>query len=168
MNRDNQDLDAYLSHRDALVNYATPITGCRARAEDIVQEAYLKVLPKDQHKPQNAIAYLYRTVRNLAIDLVRRSAMEERHQDAERVSWLEPVATTGPEDITSQHDELLRIAEAISLLPENERQAIEMHRFSGHSMTEIARRLGVSPTTVHRLIRNALSKISQALNEPVS
>lgn len=168
MKRDNQELDTYLSHRDALVNYATPITGCRARAEDIVQEAYLKVLPQEQHKPQNAIAYLYRTVRNLAIDLVRRSAMEDRHQDADRVSWLEPMAATSPEDMTSQHDELQRIADVISRLPESERRAIEMHRFGGHSMTEIARRLEVSPATVHRLIRNALSKISQALDEPAS
>ncbi|MBO6753108.1 MAG: hypothetical protein JJ903_08525, partial [Spongiibacter sp.] len=41
----DQKLKTYMTHRAALVDYATPIIGCRARAEDIVQDAFLRYLP---------------------------------------------------------------------------------------------------------------------------
>ena len=167
MNKNSSNTQAYLSHRDALVHYATPITGCRARAEDIVQEAFLKVIPHESTQ-KNAIAYLYRTVRNLAIDMVRRSVMEDKHQDVEKISWLEPNGISDPEQMNSQRDELQSIAQAIAALPSSERHAIEMHRLNGQSMAEIAQELGVSIATVHRLIRSALATISGALDESAS
>jgi DNA-directed RNA polymerase specialized sigma24 family protein len=38
-------LALFLAHRSALVGYATPILKCRARAEDVVQEAYIREFP---------------------------------------------------------------------------------------------------------------------------
>jgi hypothetical protein len=35
-------LDIFLRHRADLIDYAAPIVGCRARAEDVVQEAWLR------------------------------------------------------------------------------------------------------------------------------
>jgi len=46
---DKGKLEVYLSHRSALVDYATPILGCRARAEDVVQESYVRFAGQDDN-----------------------------------------------------------------------------------------------------------------------
>ncbi|HCE39247.1 MAG TPA: hypothetical protein DEV80_04250, partial [Alcanivorax sp.] len=106
-------LNAYLDHRAALVDYVTSITGCRARAEDVVQDAFLRFVPEGggaSTPSTSGIAYLYRIVRNLAIDLARRSAMESRHQNEETVEWLKPREESSPEQTLLQHDRLERLA----------------------------------------------------------
>lgn len=152
---------SYKKHHDALVKYATPITGCRAHAEDIVQEAYLKVLPT---KKTNTISYMYRVVRNLAIDLVRRSSMEGRLRDSEKITWLEPKGVITPEESSSQQDDLSKISYAFDQLPELEKQALSMHRIDGYTMLEIAKRLNISVSTVHRLIKSAVVALGQSLD----
>src|SRR5215475_6728104 len=80
-------LNLYLTHRPALINYATRIVGSRVWAEDIVQDAYLRiaaidpddrpVVASDQPKQiAHPVAYLYRIVRNLAADWSRRRSTE--------------------------------------------------------------------------------------------
>ncbi len=63
-------------HRAALVSYARPIVRDRSEAEDVVQEAFLR-LTVDEGKVQrqnirNPLSYLYRIVRNVALDKARR------------------------------------------------------------------------------------------------
>ena len=64
-------LRLYLAHRAALIDTAAPIVGCRSRAEDVVQDAYLK-LDDDTPGIRNPLSYMFRLVRNLAIDRARR------------------------------------------------------------------------------------------------
>ena len=161
----DQKLKTYMTHRAALVDYATPIIGCRARAEDIVQDAFLRYLPGGETPSVSGVAYLYRIVRNLAIDMLRRSAMESRHMDGNNVSWLEPVGEASPEEHLVQGDQLGRLARVLEQLPEKERLAVEMHRFGGYTLADIAARLEVSTATVHRMIRQALVQLASALDE---
>lgn len=156
-------LNDYLDHRAALVEYVTSITGCRARAEDVVQDAFLKFMPEDG-KGVSGVAYLYRIVRNLAIDLARRSAMENRHQNEETVSWLRPREERSPEQVALQQDCLEQLAAALDGLSERERLAIEMHRIGGYTLSEIARQLDVSTATAYRLVRSALVHIAAAMD----
>ena len=73
MTSDSVRLDLFLAHRSALIDYAQPIVGCRARAEDVVQEAYLRfAAATDRERPADdrilqPVGYLYRIVRNLAV-----------------------------------------------------------------------------------------------------
>src|SRR6266581_8839636 len=80
-------LKLYLTHRSALINYATRIVGSRAWAEDIVQDAYLRiaamgpneqsiVASDNQTQITHPVAYLYRIVRNLSADWSRRRSTE--------------------------------------------------------------------------------------------
>lgn len=159
-------LNAYLDHRAALVDYVTSITGCRARAEDVVQDAFLRFVPEGgaaSTPSTSGIAYLYRIVRNLAIDLARRSAMENRHQNEETVEWLKPREESSPEQTLLRHDRLERLAAVLDELPERERVAIEMHRVGGYTLSEIARRLEVSTATAHRLVRNAVVHVAASM-----
>jgi len=160
--RDDRKLDLFLSHRAALVEYAAPIVGCRARAEDVVQEAFLRFAPTGQVL-ESPVAYLYRIVRNLALDLTRRRAGERRHEDGAAAWWILPAAPRTPEQEMIHRQELARIERALSALPPRSRAAVALHRFEGCTLQEIANRLGVSVPTAHRLVRSALVAITRAL-----
>lgn len=69
-------LALYLKHRGSLVNYANGIVRDRAGAEDVVQEAYLRFssASSDERLITSPVSYLYRIVRNLALDWVHRTS----------------------------------------------------------------------------------------------
>lgn len=157
-------LKVFTSHRAALVDYVTPITGCRSRAEDVVQDAFLRYMPLGvEGASASGAGYLYRIVRNLAIDTMRRSSMEARYLDSDAVTWLEPAGQASPEELALFEDQVRRVASTLSELPDKERLALEMHRFGEYTLAEIGERLGVSVATAHRMVRSALVRVAKGL-----
>lgn len=163
---DSAKLSLFLAHRAALVDYATPIVGDRTRAEDIVQEAYIRFMPSGSRTGQaveQPLAYLYRIVRNLAVDGMRRRAMERRQCGEAPAWWVVPSAPRTPEQEMAHRQTLARVESALARLPSEMRVAVEMHRFGGYSLREIASRLGVSVPTAHRIVRDALIDIARSV-----
>jgi RNA polymerase sigma factor (sigma-70 family) len=155
----------YLAHRGDLVRYATPILGSREAAEDVVHDAFLKFRSAQLRAsaPEQVLAFLYRIVRNLAFDTLKRRKVEARVRDAESPVWLVPQPERTPEEI-ALHDEQLRIVgEVLDGLPVEVRVAMEMHRFGGFTLEEVAERLGVSVATAHRYVKTAMMKIAVRL-----
>lgn len=165
MQRDVPPLDLFLAHRTALLDYATPIVGCRARAEDVVQEAFLRFTQTSNGGEAigQPVAYLYRIVRNLAIDVTRRLANETLRDGASLEAIVSPAPS--PERTAIGRDELRQVAEALDELPERTRRAFEMHRLSGHTFREIARTLGISVGLAHQLVRDALTHCAERLTD---
>lgn len=150
-------IDIYMTHRAALVEFATPIVGDRMRAEDVVQEAYLRLAPADGAPPRtvdNPVAYLYRIVRNLAIDAYRKRQREGRVMTAgdDVILWDAADEKPSPETAAAARDEYRRLLDALDELPERTRIALEMRRFGGFKIREIADHLGISQTTAHEII----------------
>lgn len=166
MTRDRNILALYMAHRGALVSYASRIVGDRARAEDVVQEAYLKVgALAEQRTLGEPLAYLYRTVRNLALDGARRLATERQYQHEDHVPWAVPLPPATPEQQTLHRDDLRRLAEALAELPERTRIAFDMHRLQGCTLREVAARLGVSTVRAHQLVKEAVLHAARKLDE---
>src|SRR5688572_24884586 len=70
----------FIEHRGSLVDYATRIVGSRAQAEDLVQEAWLRFDEvARQRLLDEPLSYLYRIVRNLALDGRRSQVREARY-----------------------------------------------------------------------------------------
>lgn len=152
----------YLAHRSDLVRYATPILGSREAAEDVVHDAFLKFRSAQLRgsAPEQVLAFLYRIVRNLAFDTLKRRKVEARVREGESPVWLVPQPERTPEEITL-HDEQLRIVgEVLEGLPVEMRIAMEMHRFGGFTLEEVAGRLGISVATAHRHVRTAMTKVA--------
>jgi len=61
-----------------------------------------------------------------------------------------------PENLNIDHATLQRVADALDELPERTRYAFEMHRLHRVTQKEIARELGVSPTLVDFMVRDAM------------
>ena len=165
MTYDSLCLDLFLAHRSALIDYAQPIVGCRARAEDVVQEAYLRfATATERERPDRIlqpVGYLYRIVRNLAVDWARHLAQEDRPPSV----VMEQVASAAPspEQATLDRDQLRIVVAALAELPPRTRLAFELHRLQGETFPTIARRLGISVGLTHRLVKDALTHCAERL-----
>lgn len=162
---DDAAVRLFMAYRAALINYATPIVGCRAGAEDVVQEAFLRFAPfaSAAGRVAQPAAYLRRIVRNLAMDWTRRLRTEARHRQGEPEAWMIPPAAPSPERQASDREALRRLARVLAELPVPARRACEMHRLDGLTLEEVAERLGVSVATAHRLVRDALALLASRL-----
>ena len=160
----NQALPIFLEHQSRLVAYAARILGCRQRAEDVVQDAYLRFSQAFGGEPLNQpINYLYRIVRNLAVDISRHNTLERELMTADRpVEEFEQAQPT-PEDAALHRDELRIVMEALSELPLRTRKAVEMHRFDGKKLHEIASALDISVGLAHGLVFDGIDHCRQRL-----
>lgn len=158
----------YTTHRAALVEYALPIVGDRARAEDVVQEAFMRFSPQQalDSDVQRPIGYLYRIVRNLALDLTRRRAAEDRVLSDDRSWWLAPESSRTPEQEVSHKEHLREIGRMLETSSPLVRDAVNLHRTHGYTLQQIADALGVSVSSAHRAVREGLALIALHLSQP--
>lgn len=165
MQQDHDRLELYLTHRSALVDYATPLMGgSRAQAEDVVQEAYFRFVPDAATGAavEKPLPYLYRVVRNLAFDMLRRSGAEVR-RETQAMQLGADLAVPAPDEELLARDELRRAQAALEELPERTRRAFELHRFHDFTFQQVAGTLGISVTSAHRMVREAMVHVAQRL-----
>ncbi|OSQ47410.1 sigma-70 family RNA polymerase sigma factor [Thalassospira alkalitolerans] len=162
-------LDLFVSHRSALVTYARSIIGSSGQAEDLVQEAWLRFDEASRGRfIEDATGYLYRIVRNLALDSKRRLVRENRvtaagdYDEAVRVS---ADAAPNPETVALYKDQYAIVAAALAELPERTRLACEMHRFGGAKLREIAEFLDISVPLAHKLVADGIDHCKQRLGQ---
>ncbi|NHT75592.1 RNA polymerase sigma-70 factor (ECF subfamily) [Rhizobium sp. PP-F2F-G38] len=154
----------YVAQRPALVAYASRILGSRDTAEDIVQDAFLRFMPANAQETSSGqlVSYLYRIVRNLAFDVMKRQKLEAR-ESVDPPYWTVPSRHPTPEDIVAASDELRLIERLLEDLPLETRIALEMHRFGGYTLSDIAAHLGISVATVHRHVRTGMVRLASGL-----
>jgi RNA polymerase sigma factor (sigma-70 family) len=160
-------LGFYLRHRAALVDYALPIVGSRDQAEDVVQEAWLRFDAATAERPaariEHPAGYLYRIVRNLALDWTRKLKAEPWSAHAAPPQGIDPGT---PERTALFRDELRVVAAAMAELPPRTRRAFALYRLGGRTMQQVADELGISVGLAHRLIRDAITHCAQRLGMP--
>lgn len=152
-----EPLALYTENRDELLNYAARIVRDRATAEDIVQEAWLRFSDRLQQGGEvgQPLGYLYAIVRNLALNLVRRAAMQGKV--VVPVPQVENVVhdTPSAEQVLYFKDELRVLADAIAELPERTQIAFRLYKIDGRPLHEIAARLDISVPRAHQLVKEA-------------
>lgn len=164
-----QWLVLYQQHENALIHCAERLLGCRAQAEEVVQDAFLKIweqrLGEQVREPQR---FLFRVVRNLALDRLRRHALEQRYlQQQLGLSLDAPASNPSPEDETLGHDMLRQLVSALAELPARMRRVLILIRLEGRTQRDVAQFLGVSPTLVNFMLRDTLAHCRQRLQQPI-
>lgn len=160
----------FIEHRGALVNYATRLVGSRAQAEDLVQEAWLRLNAAIAERAvQEPLGYLYRIVRNLASDQSRAAGRERRwRQDGE--ASLEAIlgmrSASTPENIALHRDQMRLLLAALDELPKRTRIAFGMHRLGGYKLREIAAFLDISIPLAQKLVTTGLLHCRDRLGWP--
>ncbi|WP_211912984.1 sigma-70 family RNA polymerase sigma factor [Tardiphaga alba] len=160
----DDNFDLYFAHRRELVDYASAIVGDRSRGEDVVQEAFLRLRsPAIEHPIAEPLRYLRRIVRNLALDWTRRLSLERRI--FENGAETEAIAEDRPglERQLASREDLGLVYKAMSELPERTRIALELHRFEGWKLKDIAQHLGISTALAHTLVYEGLDHCRRAL-----
>jgi RNA polymerase sigma factor (sigma-70 family) len=157
-------LQVFIQHRSELVAYASRIAGDRAHGEDIVQEAFIRLrsasMGNDLVEP---LGYFRMIVRNLAIDLVRRSSLDRKRIAHDMAQDEVPEDRPRQDKIIEDRDDLRIVIEAMAELPERTRMAVEMHRFDGLKLREIAAELGISVALAHSLVYDGLDHLRKRL-----
>jgi RNA polymerase sigma-70 factor (ECF subfamily) len=133
--------------------------GARAEVDDLVQEAFLRVLAAHRAgKVRAAKPFLFATARNLALDRLRRHevARTEPLGETEALHVLDE--GEGIPETVARHQELALLTEAIQSLPARCRQVFTLRKLYGLSQREIAARLGISESTVENQITIGIDK----------
>ena len=168
MRFDRNYLGLFMNHRPELLAYAHRIIRDHASAEDIVQEAYLRFADATKGTlVEEPVRYLYRIVRNLAID-GRRRQLRDAHRtvsDGEVADKL-VARTQSPEDSAASRADLQALEAALAELPARTRAALEMHRFGGYTLKQIAAHLGVSIGLAHALVIAGVEHCRLRLHRP--
>ena len=142
--------DAWV-HREDLIRYARRLLGGQGEsAEDIVQEAFLRLHERRATgaSVHEARPWLFRVTRNLALDERRRT----RRGDAARAS-LEVVATgqPGPHEVLQGREEARQALSGLGALPPRERRTVLLEQ------------AGVAPPTIARLMHTTTNAVHQSL-----
>ncbi|MBR2818726.1 MAG: sigma-70 family RNA polymerase sigma factor [Reyranella sp.] len=160
----------FVEHRGSLLNYATSLVGSRAQAEDLVQEAWLRLDKAiEAGGIQEPLGYLYRIIRNLAVDRSRAAGREQQWQvqgqaSVEAALGLRPSST--PEAIALHRDQMRLLAAALEELPKRTRIAFGMHRLGGYKLREIAACLDISVPLAQKLVADGLQHCKDRLGWP--
>jgi RNA polymerase sigma-70 factor (ECF subfamily) len=141
----------------ALLLFARRWTNCRADAEDVVQEAFVRFWRR-QHSIENR-ALLYATVRSTALDRLRRD---------QRRAWREASAATDhPQFFESSFvagDEGQQLlAAAVEQLPDEQREVVILKIWNELTFAEIAQILEISQNTAASRYRYALGALKKNL-----
>lgn len=142
----------FIEHRGSLVDYAARIVGSRAQAEDVVQEAWFRLSRVPEGPVHEPLGYLYRLVRNLAIDTRRKLTREVARSVADSSAAMLVDETPSPEQSAAGKDELRLVLEALAALPERTRIAVRMNRIEGRKLQEVADHLDLSVSRTFKLI----------------
>jgi RNA polymerase sigma-70 factor (sigma-E family) len=133
------------------------LTGDRALAEDLVQDAFVRLVGRLRHlrEPNAFWAYLRRTIVNLATSHFRHARVER--------AYLERV-TAAPSAVTNANDYLDEAMHRVLLgLPQRQRAAIVLRFYEDLSDIQTAAVLGCSPGTVRSLTSRGMRTLREEL-----
>lgn len=134
-----------------LIRVVQRIVGCRDTAEDLTQEAFLRVIGRTEQSP----GYLFRTAQNLAFDYLRAQKVRQRYAD-NQILDEEEEAIPGPENSALTDEALGQYLSVLEALPERTQQVFLLSRLDGMTYQEIARHLSISVSTVEKDMMRAL------------
>jgi RNA polymerase sigma-70 factor (sigma-E family) len=150
-------------HATALVRLARLFVDDRDAAEDIVQEAFLRLAHNLSriNDPAKAAPYLRSIVLNLARDHNRRGLVSLRHRERARTdAVLEDV----DRDLQLADDQRAVVA-AIRALPTRQRDCVVLRYYLELPIAEIADTLGVSANSIKTHLQRALARLEHDLED---
>jgi len=141
------------ARRQALTRTAYLLVGNHHDAEDLVQKALMKAVPK------------WAKIRGNPEPYVRRILYNENVSRWRRRRWREQATDVLPEVLSDNPDraELLAVRDALRALAPRQRAVLVLRYYEGLSEAEIAATLGIAPGTVKSQARDGLARLRRAL-----
>ena len=141
--------------KERLLRVLSVITGSRAEAEDLAQEAFTRVFERWESVSamEDAAGYLHRTAMNLFRNQYRRA----------RVALGRAVGLGPEQDVFKPVDDRDTAARALSALTPRQRAALVLTEALGYSGDEAGRLLGIKASTVWALTHQARAALKHTV-----
>jgi RNA polymerase sigma-70 factor (sigma-E family) len=160
--RDEELVSLFSVQYVPLCRLAYLLLGDAARAEDVVQEAFLRTFAGwgRIRQPELAAAYLRRSVVNLCRSGLRHRPVERRGNSR---SYRDEADGAGgwEDDVASAHT----VLDAVRALPPRQRATVVLRYYLDLSEADIAATLGTSPGTVKSQLAKARAHLAELLGE---
>jgi len=172
--RAGRDPDAFAAlvrcHEAVLIHHALGFVGDRSRAEDVVQEVFLKLANKPPVLPDEVRgdadrergqlrSWLHRVTRNACMDTLRTEKRRKRRE--EEAAGTE--ATPGGVERVEEEDTRAAVERGIERLPDDQREVLVLRLIGERSYREIADITGKKVGTVGWLISEGLNALGRDL-----
>ena len=160
----------YTEHRSELIAHASRILKDRAKAEEVIQDALIKVMlaAPELESTDHALGYMHRTIENLCIDIFR---IEGRRpnlvvlDDASAEFESKWVDNKDHVDVIAAADDAAIVRQALAMLSPAERAALVMWEMEGRSTSEIAAELGIKESAVRHTVSRARASLRKVMSE---
>ena len=146
-------------HYDEIFRYCARRLPTTEDAKDATQEVFLRLARSNAiyDSKDKPLAYLYTCAKNVCIDFSRSarpvSALDER--DAERIA----------DPSQEQYRQNILLADALSRLPAEEQDVLELRYGQDLKMTQVAEILGKSRFSLHRTEKRALERLKKMMGD---
>lgn len=163
----------YRECRGELLRFVRARIGDWAEAEDVLQDLWLQIETRRPEMLANPRSYLFKMANNIIIDR-QREVLRRRSRDRLWQDWrtdftparrdaVDP--TENAEEWLILQEEVTRLRETVSRLPDGARRVLHLHKIDGHSHSEVARRLGISRSGVEKHMSVAMRHLRRSLVE---
>ncbi|MGE9267923.1 MAG: RNA polymerase sigma factor [Verrucomicrobiales bacterium] len=142
-----------------LIRYAFGILGRRELAEEVVQEAFLK-LHGHWGEVELPRPWLYRCVRNLALNVIRKSRREEVSDELEGRDSGER-----PDEECRRMEALGQVRMLLAEMGRRDREMIHLKYFEEKKYAEIAEKTGLSVGNVGYRLHHLLKEMAESLRK---
>jgi RNA polymerase sigma factor (sigma-70 family) len=141
-----------------LLRYAHGLVGQRETAEDLVQEAFLR-LHEHWDDVTNPRAWLFRSIRNLALNHLRDHKRETTLETGRE--WQSP--SPDPEQVLGKQEAIGTLQLLVAELHEDDRTIISLKYHEGLKYDQISQRTGLSVGNVGYKLHHALKNLADSL-----
>jgi len=148
-------------HQNQVVGLATRFLGRADLAEDVCQDAFLRIFERaGSYRPEAKFTtYLYRIVANLCWDYRRRAARRTRVGQPPEAGTFEADAVVAAQ----RRERREAVRQAVAQLPDRQRLALILHRFQGMGHKEIAQVTGWTTSAVESCLVRAYGRLREWL-----
>jgi len=160
----------YTEHRSELIAHASRILKDRAKAEEVIQDALIKVMlaAPELESTDHALGYMHRTIENLCIDIFRIEGrrpnlvlLDDNSAELES-TWID---NKDHADLIAAADDAAIVRQALAMLSPAERAALVMWEMEGRSTKEIAAELGIKESAVRHTVSRARASLRKVMSE---
>jgi RNA polymerase sigma-70 factor, ECF subfamily len=157
------------SYQNPLLNYIYKYTGDRTAAEDIAQEVFLRVFKTaKEYRPLSSFkTWLFKIATNLCLNELRDNKIHRSTIDVFELNEAGFVALSEkhPSPVRELENRELSstLKKALKSLPEKQRVALLLHKYSGFSYSEISQMMNCSISAVESLIHRARQSLRKQL-----
>lgn len=168
MLEDKPTLEAVFEAEESpLLRFAYSIVSRRAVAEEMVQEAFMR-LHRHWQEVEKPRPWIYRAVRNLCLTHLRDNAREtnlDEDQDGESGAERHPTDLLNPDETLERLEAVGTVKLLLAEMEETDRQLIQLKYVEGQSYAAIGRATGLSVSNVGYRLHHLLKGLAVAMRQ---